>query len=526
MTFTVDAWQPAGGSYQDISEDSNYGGRFLAQTPFSFGAQAQFEGAPATAGFLRGVLATTQEFTVTLFKADSFSSQTFHTNVRAWFSPYETARGSGYLRIVWEDGSTQLRIPARVTGLAPRTDHPDGYTVTLKAEQPYFEETSETADSSSPVSNAGNVRCGCEVEFTGASISGCTNGTASGSYTNRLLKLDVNSTTNPASTGRIFVNGVPTPWTKIRRDVIVAIVSGENPFIEYIPGYGSNDPLQDTLTAEQISSSDTTSGSFNYVDMRISTLLADDRLGGLWRPLVYLPSTFIAPASGNGWGYYAEDTRDGFTLHLNDTPSFGDAGDWAYNAVYLDSGGPSISAVTAWDVTLAGFTGSEARASLLGRRRGSDVWQEVWGSSTDGSTTVTQALSGGYTELMWTIVPLADTLTTDPSLEINPGSRSRLSMGGGPTMSGGTYRRLDGAWTNSTTGQSVTFDEFVTRGQVDLHFPGRRVDWGVELGTAGHVSGFFELSDPERGIELSSGSNTISNATGGTWNVKHRSGYA
>lgn len=525
----VDAWLPAaGGSYQDISLASNYRGVFLSSNSLSLAASAQFEQIAATSGALRGMLVTTGEFPIAFYKAQGFSSQTFHTNMRSWFSPYETARASGYLRVIWEDGTTELRIPARVQSIATVPGALDAYMVVLKAEQPYFEETSATTVNSptSGATNSGNVRCGTQVDLTGANMSNCATGSGSGSYTNFLRRIDANVT--PASTGRMLVNGVPVPWRTAESQHVWAIVNGSSPSLVYLNGLTGNDPLQDQFTAGQLNL--TGSGpSYNYNDMRISTLLADDRLGGLWRPHVYLPASWPVPVDGSGnqlqsWGYYAEDTADGFKLYLNDTPEFGSTGDYPYNAVYLDGGGQTISSVSQWDVTLAGFTGSEAKAVLLGRHSGSDVWVEVWSSSSNGSTTV--SAFPGVEELMWTIVPQSTTLTTDPSLEINPDSSTALTFGTEPdlTASSTAYKKLHGTFSVSVTGQNIVFTNFVTTGEVELHMPHRLADWDI-VKPAGICYGYFVMSEPARGIELGPGSNTLSNSTGGSYSVTFRGGY-
>lgn len=515
----VDAWQPPGGSFQDISVTSNYRGLFLSSTSLAEAASPQWEPSAETIGFLRGVLATTGEFPVAFYKLPGFSAQTFHTNMRAWFSAYATAREPGYLRVLWEDGSTQLRIPARVVSRATIPGVLDAYQVILKADQPHFEATSETTSTT----NSGNVRCGVEVEFPGANLSNSAHGTDFGPASNRLVHIDCNFTT-PGSSSRVLVNGVPTPWRTGASQHVWAIVNGEGTInIEVLHGLSGSDPLQNAFTANQLTLGN--SSGYFYSDMQISTLLGDDDLGGLWKPKVYLPSSWPQPS--DGIGYYAEDTSDGFRLHLNDTPSFGGTGAFPYNAVYLDSGGEDISSVTSWDVTLAGFTGSEALAVLLSRQRGAGDWEVAWSSSTNGAAVVSVSPSGYCTELMWTIVPIATTFTTDPSLEINPDGATALTIGSNPNLSTDStrYKRLHGTWQNNTTGQGIVFQDFVTRGQVDIHTPSRRVDWDVEM-VAGDVYGSFYFTDPLRGIELAAGSNSISHGAGGsTPTVKHRGGY-
>lgn len=525
----VDAWQPAGGSFQDISLTSDYQGMFVDEDTLAYAASAQFEDAAATSGYLRGVMATTQELPVVISRkpGGAVNSQTFHTNIRSWFSPYETARATGYLRVLWEDGATQLRIPCRVLSLSTIPRRLDAYRVVLKAEQPMFEATTETSHTSSPASNAGNVRCGVTLELGGATIAS-SHGTASGEFAGHLRRIDINRTVT--SNSRLLVNGVPTPWREAGSQHIEGIVTGDDPTIEWITGLSTNDALRDTFTAGQLASTGSNS-TYVYSDLRVSTMLNDSRLGGLWRPVLFLPSSWPEPA--NGWGYYIEDTADGWKMYLNDSPSFGTAGAYRYNAVYLDSGGANISSISGWDIVKAGFTSAEAAAVLLGRRAGADAWEILYTSDTNASATVGPSTGSNLRELLWTIMPLTDTLTTDPSLELNPDTATALAFGSNPNLSLSTtrYSRLHGAFTNSTTGQSITFTDVVMReanASPDLivAMPSRRVDWDIAVQQSGLVYGAIEMSDADRGLELAPGSNTISNGTGGTYTLKHRSGYA
>lgn len=556
MVLTLDAieYPPGSDTYQSIGSSTDYGGRFTAAQPYGgTSAQINAQPVPNTNSLLNSISGGGRRIPVMLVRerGGAVDAETFHENVMKWFAPVAkstSGKTTRYLRVLHHDGSTQLRIPVNVVACNPRGGVDDVFDVTLESLVPYFEDitsgeqTNTTSAGAATVANAGNHRAPVTLELTGSAITGVrytvTDAGGDG-LADYIIQLNSEGGGATSSQTFVLVNGKNVPHVSGQLDgsldrwfwCRIDVEPGGSVTVDIIPSTGVTNPLADTLDVGSLSNASSGVSDYQWIVDIVSIINSPAQKQGIWSPRRFLLNN-TAP---EGFGYAISQTGSSGTfdtiLTLNN-PRQGAAND--ANAIGLMGGVPAGSSndLTNVERVTASHTAG-VRSFCRFRIAGSRTWETAWSQTADGTVTT----SIDVDEAVEIVIGIEYTDSGSPTdgatltLDESSGNAWDLDLNTftNPSTSSAakSWALLDGAVTNSTTGQVVTFSDYIyPSGELVIDFDRVFEHGGITLLAVGATLGSITFSDPAEGMSLEPGNNSITETVNGDVDVKHFKTYA
>ncbi len=537
---------PGSASQQAIGPSTDYGCEFRRSLNFESSAAGNFQSVSNSYGLYRS--STLEPKIIPMISSRNLDgavdSETYHTNMTTWFGTGKNRSGLRWFHVEHPDGSTQLRIPVQVERYRRRPEHADSYEIILKSPVGYFEDVSQTSTTTSggsaTIDNDGNARAPAIIEAQGSTISGrnfvVTDNTGRGLHQYPLF-VDSGISTTTISECFVLVNGdsVPFLMTGTSSDddffVIVDIPADGSIEIDLIPDTGITNPLADSLDLGhmKVDTNSTTAVEWNFDGL--SDVL--DNPGG--RQLTWYITTLEISSGGPAdIGYEVVDSGSG-EIRINvETPAAGQSNNGNALICYLGSEAAASNALQDLE-RVVGQTDSEIRAYVRVKTADSAEWQDIWTDTNAGTTATDLDISPASgnaiivavgLEMIGTTSPNSGYLTLGPDGSNDPHLNKHTSFDPSYVASNQDWNLLDGTVTNSTTNQTLTFDNFIyPDGTLIIDANYRLLERGITIPGSGYFLGDITADDGVDIMSLDEGSNSFSETVNGNVTIKHRDAY-
>lgn len=447
------------------------------------------------------------------------------------FSPFRKA--TRQLVATAHDGATLVYLDCYIVGAKKEMETNRGvvYRYTLRSMVPFWQATVQDAVTSSPATNNGNARAYPRLTLAGGGATASykvytvTDNTGRGLVSYPVVFAAAITT---AARHYCFVNGVSVPtlvattatavWARV--DVPP---SGTTTVVFF---YGSSlpvNPLQGTLNLGSLANGSSNTSATNG-NSYLHTTFPQAPL--TWRPAV---ATFTTTAPSS-YGYDMAETSSStaFTLSNPGDGSRKDANCLAMT-VGAQMGGAGAIGSGLSRVTTNHTTGT--RSYLRYRTAGSVNWIDAWTATSNATTTGSISGLDNAVEIIVGIEYTSTTGTNAATLTLS--GTYAMTLASTPTVTSaasGTVRIYDGAFSDSTSGTTITFSNYCFADgtlTIDCNPDPNQRSVSNSNADTGATLGSVTFSDPTEWFALDPGPNVIATTISSTptWTVLKRDSY-
>ncbi len=535
-------WPPGSGTYNDIDSSTDYRGYFVYQDVFEQSAATAASPVVHSYPLATSASMNMRVIPLALFRnpGGAVTSATFHSNVNKWFGPESNRQGARWLKVQWHDGSTELRIPVRVEHIMRNYNgNPDAIHVTMTSPVGYFEDLTETSAATSSGSgsftNDGNTRCPAILQMQGSSLD-CRRWTITDN-TGRGVKqypvvLYSGTTGFTASESYVIVNGRSVPFLASGTSgndycwVFIDVPANGSTIVDIVRNTGVTNALADTLDTGNLSITNTNNAQLQWgITSFADVNNAPPGKSAMWYPIA------ISLTSGGptDLGFEAGEGSSAFQVTQNSSQS-GESQN--ANAIYCVTGieAGSSSALTNVERVTASHT-SQVRSFCRFKTPSSRSWADGWTQTGNGTVTTAIDVDSAVIFVIG-IEPTGGSPTDGATLDISQGSgvitlaldsSKDLSFSSSDT----TWMLIDGEVANSTTSQTITFDNVIMPdGTFEMDTNYRHLEKGFTIPGSGAILGTITETDAVDLFSLDPGSNSITETVNGDVTIKHRDAYS
>lgn len=537
-TFVSVESPPGSGSFHAVGPSTDYNGELRRTLVYEQASAVNIQPIPNAHGFYRSASIEPLIFPVMFtHELDGVvDSETFKANITKWFGLGRNRSGLRLIRVLHPDGVTTLEIPVSVERYQRRQDHILSYTIQLKSPVNYFQETSDTTDvtsgGSATVTNDGDARAPVQLEMSGSSLSGIeytiTDNTGRG-LANYPVVLDSGITSLTISTTWVLVDGEPVPFLSTGTNgndecwVYVNVPANGSVTVTIIYNTGVTNPLADTENMGNIDVANTSNVNIKWdIDSLDALTSAPAGKSLMW----YLKPLDMTSGTPEDSSYEATDGTNRVKFTLNSPASGQNANG---NGMICTLGVEAFlnDELTALTRVTADLTANE-RAFVRFQTASSKDWVDAWTSSSNGTVSSDIDIDMAV-KLAVGLEYIGASPADGASLEVG-GTPVSLDLRAGyyPTITSEsvTWMKLNGVITNTTTGQTITFDNFMCPdGTLVINTDNQARNRGLTIPDPGFRIGLPVPSDGVDIMSVEDGDNEFTETINGDLTIKHRDAY-
>lgn len=527
------------GTYQDLSSSSDIQAALGLNADRGVSAAPQLTAVSNSYPLLQSVAFNGRRFLITVWR-DAGGSTTvdqFKDTVGKWFNPALGRSGTRFLRALHRDSSTLLRIPIVVHRLDPHPEFIEAFLVEAEATVNYFEKITQTSTTtisgSASITNNGNTRAPVQLEISSSvTYSGrratITDRTGRGVYEYPIV-LYSGITSFQRDESYVIVNGESVPFLSNGTQgndyiwLYVTVPANGTLVVDIIRNTGLTNARADTLDMGNILLSNTSNSTLKWNIQSMADIVdAPPGKSAMWYPW----RAQMTAGGPSDLGFEIGEGTSAARLTQN-APASGQKQNANSMICTLGIEAGSSNALTNLSRVTANHT-SQVRSFCRFRKPGRRTWNDGWTQT--GNGTVTSAIDVDEAHMLIVgIEPTGSSPTDGATLDFS-GNDISLALDSTKTLTisyeDTTWMYINGAVTNVSTGQVITFDDvFCIDGTLTIDTNYRHLEKAITTPDDVPYLGDITETDGVDLFSLDEGSNSITETVSGDVTVKHRDAW-